>query len=117
MSRLYNILNKLATPETATPSITSSTGTLNDASITKVGRVITLTVSVKNSSNVAAGSNIFSGTIENKYKPSANSYGLGYNGASVGVLAVVDTGSIVVRCAGAALGANNTMVASVTYIV
>ncbi len=116
-SNLYSIINELVTPKIVTPSITTSTGTLNSAEIVKVGRVVTLKLDIKNSSTVTTGNNIYKGTIEQAYIPKRSAYGCGYNYQTAGILAVVDNGEVIVRCTGANLSANSGLVVAATYIV
>lgn len=117
MLKIKEMLLKLLTVKTVTPSITVSTGTLRNAVINQCGRVVMLTVAVSNSSQTAAGSNVFLGTIESKYRPKYLCNAAGYYGSSGCILQVGVDGSVTVRVIGSALAANATTYAGVTYLI
>lgn len=117
MLDLKELIRKLIEPKTITPSISASTGTLVAASGVQRGGMVMLSMTVKNSSTIANGGNLFTGTLSN-YKPLANVMGAGYSGGIHFDLYITSAGAITVRNSGhSSLGANNNVVAVVTYIV
>lgn len=111
---LDNLVNNV---EILTPEITPSVGTLVVAGVKKLGNIVMLTVAAKNTSNVAVGSNVFRGVIESDYIPKSVSYGVGYYGSTLGALEVSTAGQVTIRCIGAQLAANNTIYATVMYMI
>ena len=81
------------------PSITATTGTVNSARIIRYGRVCFFEISVKNSSNVASGSNIFVCTLnETEYLPYLNfARSNDYTGAHACLFNLSSSGQIVCR--------------------
>lgn len=108
-------------PTTITPSITVSTGSLSSATITKCGNVVSLKLVIYNASSIAAGSNIFEGTITNAaYRPKDYATGVGYFGNHVFPMQISSAGGITVRHVGTAAvstSSSNTVWVSATYIV
>jgi len=117
MLKIKEMLLKLLTVKTVTPSITATTGTLQAAQANQCGRVVQLTVAVRNSTQTAAGSNVFQGTIESKYRPKSVCHATGYFGSSGCVLQISADGTVTVRVIGAALAANSTAYVGITYLV
>ena len=103
---------------TATPSITTSTGTLVDSSIARSGKLRTLFLHVKNSSAISAGSNVYAGTLSTTSdRPAVWANGVGYYGSAGIMFQLKDTGEITGRVIGAQLAANGEVYASLTYVV
>lgn len=117
MLKTKDLLLNLLTVKTTTPSITASTGELVEAVVNQCGPVVQLTVTVRKSTQTAAGSNVFQGTIEAKYKPKYLCNAAGYYGSSGCILQVGVDGSVIVRVIGATLAANSTVYAGITYLV
>lgn len=103
---------------TATPSITTSTGTLVDSSIARSGKLRTLFLHVKNSSAISAGSNIYAGTLSTTSdRPAVWANGIGYYGSAGIMFQLKNTGEITGRVIGAQVAANGEVYASLTYVV
>lgn len=99
-----------------TPSITSSTGTLNTATGYKWGSVYMLRINVQNSSAVGNGSNIFVGTLSN-HIPVLQITGSGFYSGIAFTASISDTGTITVRNVGnASLAANLAVTTCIIYI-
>ena len=102
-----------------TSSITDTTGTMSAKYFRQYGNVVHFVFVVKNSSAVAAGSNIYEGTLNtDALKPVITARGVGYlgSGAYVGQLAA--NGNIVVRnTSGSSLAANTDVTIVGTYLV
>lgn len=100
------------------PSITSiTTGTLVEAYAVQNGKVVTLTLGVKKSTATAVNANVFAATLESKYCPKYLVNGVGYSGASAGVLQLLNTGALNVHIVGAQLNANTNIYISATYVI
>lgn len=115
---LAAVLDEVLPPsgvESWTPTITASTGTLNEAQGYKYGSVYTLRINVQNSSATANGSNVFQGTLSN-HIPLITSTGAGFYGGIGAVISIANTGVVTVRNIGSSLGANNAVTVCVTYI-
>lgn len=82
-----------------TPNLSASTGTKVSAEMRKYGNVVQLTLTFKNTSSVASGSNVFAGTL-NTYKPSQLINGVCYYSNHALVMSINTAGSIVIRNAG-----------------
>ena len=103
-------------PVVSVPTFNVTTGTLVEAQLVISGRICHLCIGVKNSAAVAVGGNIFAGTIDTRYAPKQLSNGVGYYTSTCGIIQILDTGAINVRCTGAQLAANSTIYCSLTYI-
>lgn len=117
MLKTKDLLLNLLTAKTTTPSITASTGELVEAVVNQCGPVVQLTVAVRKSTQTAAGSNVFQGTIEAKYKPKYLCNATGYYSSSGCVLQIDANGNVIVRVIGATLAANSTAYVGMTYLV
>lgn len=103
---------------TATPTLTSSTGTLESASIARCGKMRSLNIAVKKSSATAAGSNVFAGQLTNADdRPATLVNAAGYFGSSGAILQIAASGAVTVRIIGAQLAANSTVYCGCSYLV
>ena len=116
MKRKFEILEKLATPEAVTPSITATKGEVTSVAGRKVGSTMTLTFSAKNTNATPAGSNIFEGNLEN-YRPKFLVNGVGYIGQCAGVLQLLGDGTVTIRATGGNIAANAAIYISVKYVL
>lgn len=107
--------------ETITPSITVTTGTLVSCSVRQFGNVVQMLLTVRNSASVAAGGNIFAGTLNTTaLRPLIYTTGGGYYGAHAVDGSVGTSGALVVRNASSSavtISGDNTASVSLTYIV
>ena len=114
---LTKLISQLKTTSEV-PSITSiTTGTLVEAYAVQNGKVVTLTLGVKKSTATAVNANVFTATLETKYRPKYLVNGVGYSGASAGVLQLLNTGALNVHIVGAQLNANTNIYISATYVI
>lgn len=112
---LTNILNEVLppTPTTSTKitdlTITKTSGdstcTVLDA--TRYGNVVTFIIELAATASVSSGTNIFVGTINAKYKPIVQGFGIGYNGSAIQIAAISTGGEITVRNAGSSVASGN----------
>lgn len=101
-----------------TNAVTRSTGTLDGASVKQYGKVVTINITCHSTSATAQGANIFTGVLDEKYRPTAaQTFGFGFNGErSIGFL-IGASGNIVIRNCGSSLPANAEARVSATYIL
>ena len=103
---------------TATPTLTSSTGTLESASIARCGKMRSLNIAVKKSSATAAGSNVYAGQLTNADdRPATLVNAAGYFASSGAILQIAASGAVTVRIIGAQLAANSTVYCGCSYLV
>lgn len=103
---------------TATPSMTSSTGSLETASIARCGKMRSLNIGVKKSTSTAAGSNVYVGQIvDADDRPATLVNAAGYFGSSGALLQIAASGAVTVRIIGANLAANSTVYCGCSYLV
>ena len=119
---LSNKADTSSLPSTTTPtiSITTTTGSLTATSIRQFGKVVQLSISVKNTSSTASGDNIYEGTISTtELRPAITTTGATYYGANAFTATISTAGSIVVRnsTASAFAVATSNINISFTYIV
>ena len=115
-------INKGGTGQTAVTSpsisISASTGTLVAASVRQWGKVVQLLLRVRNSSAVAAGSDVFTGTISTTaLRPVLNARGTGFYGARPIIGSIDSEGAIVVRVHTSQLAASTDVYCGFTYLV
>ena len=115
MKREYDILEKLCVAEQLTPTITVNKGILGSVTLTKLGKLCILSMSVKNSAATPAGSNIFEGNIQSP-RPKTLAGGSGYYGSCGMMLQITATGNIAARIIGGTVPANGEVYGSVAYI-
>lgn len=103
---------------TATPSITTSTGTLISANIARMGKMRSLNLAVKRSTVTSAGSNIYAGTINKASdRPATLVNAAGYYGSAAAILQISAAGNITVRVIGASIEANGATYCGCSYLV
>lgn len=82
----------------ATPTITrTSGGTVSNIVYRRTGNVAMLSFSVAYNTSVAAGANVFEGTIPDGYRPVTHARGCGYYGAHSIIGQISSTGEITIR--------------------
>lgn len=117
---IAKVLNKL-TVTTPSISISATTGTLVGSYVRRFGNVVQLEVTVRNSSSVAAGANVFLGTLNNTdLRPFTFTTGGSYYGAHSIAGSIGTTGTITIRNASStavSITGTNTSSVSFTYIV
>lgn len=87
-----------ASVETATPTITrTSGGTVSNIVYKRTGNVAMLSFSLAYNTSVAAGANVFEGTIPDGYRPVTHARGCGYYGAHSIIGQISSTGAITIR--------------------
>lgn len=86
------------TVQSATPTITrTSGGTVSSIVYRRTGNVAMLSFSVAYNTSVAAGANVFEGTISDGYRPVTHARGCGYYGAHSIIGQISSTGAITIR--------------------
>lgn len=105
--------------ETGTPTITTTTGTITSVSYAKFRHIVFLTIEYSNSSSVASGGDIFTGTLTNtNLRPTILATGIAYYANKAMVGTIKDTGVILIRnAASTSVAANSVAVMSFTYII
>lgn len=115
-TNLESRVTALETIETITPTLTRTSGGTGTVTARKVGRLVTLTVSVVYGTAVAAGGNLFVGTLGN-YKPVITASGSSYYGSHSIVCTISAAGTVTVRNASSSdVTASSTANISVTYL-
>lgn len=106
------------TTTAVTPSITSSTGSLDYSGLRQYGNVYQLTLGVKNTASIPAGQNLYEGTLTNSaQRPIMLCMGGGFVGQYPIMVQVTGTGVITVRNADhRSLSTSSTVYVSVTYV-
>lgn len=115
----YTWNNKQAALSTSavTPTCTASTGTKVSAEMRKYGNVVQFTLTFKNTSSVASGSNVFVGTLSTN-KPLQTISSVGYYGSAALPMSINSSGAITVRNAGAsAVTCSSNTVIGATWLV
>ena len=114
-------LNSRTTVTTPSISISTSTGTLVTTNIRKQGNVVQLRLTVRNSSSVAAGGNVFTGTISTTaLRPVIGVTGGGFYGSHAINGTIGADGGITIRNASStavSITGSNTVSVNFTYIV
>lgn len=100
-------------------SISASVGSLVERYVYRWGKVVSLTLTVFNSSEVAAGANIFQGTLNTTgLRPVSSSNGVGYIGSRAIVGAIGSNGNIIIRNSSpSALSLTGNLVVHFVYLV
>lgn len=107
-----------ASTETPTASVTASTGTLVSATAKRFGNVVQLLVTVQNSSSIAQGGNIFTGTLSTTaLQPLMTTTTGSYYSTSAITATLATDGSIVIRNEGGSKSFTSNVNVSFTYIV
>ena len=122
---LAAVLNEVLPPkeeevESLTPSITTSTGTLKAALARKIGNVVVLQIQFTNANNVANGSNIYQGVLNDvSLRPILQVTSSSFLSGRVFGMVLQTDGTIQVRNTASAvtMGASSTCIGSFTYIV
>lgn len=105
------------TVEQVTPSITTSVGTLNSATLTRCGNLRQLTLIVSKSTATAVGSSVYTGTLTNTAdRPITNITGASYCGSSCLCIGIANNGNITVRVTGAQLATSRSATIGILYI-
>lgn len=107
------------TIETATPTITRTAGaTISSVTFKRSGHIAQLRFVMTYSTSVAAGANLFTGTLASGYRPSMDSAGCGFYGSS-SIIGILNTdGSITIRNAStAAVTISSGAAVAFTYII
>ena len=104
---------------TDTPTITrSSGGTLSDIVYKRSGNVAMLSFTLAYNTSVAAGANVFEGTIPDGYRPVTHARGCGYYGAHSIIGQISSTGAITIRNASStAVTLSSNVGLTFTYII
>ena len=108
----------LTDPENKSITVTTTAGTHKSHTLYKCGQVCHLTLTVNNSSAVAAGANLCTGSI-NKYYPVAQATGASFYGAHAIAMTINASGGFVIRNASSTsvtISGTNTVTISVTYL-
>lgn len=107
--------------ETITPSITVTTGTLVNSYTRRIGNVVQMCITVRNSASVASGGNFFAGTLNTvALRPQVYTTGGSYYGGHAVSGSIGTAGAIVIRNASSTaftVSGDNTVSVSLTYIV
>ena len=103
--------------QATTPSISTSTGTLNSSSIARYGKMRVMQIAVSNPSQTAAGGNLFTGNIAAPDRPATLVNGVGFYGSAAVVVQISTTGAITARVIGGTVPAAGSVFCSVCYIV
>ena len=104
--------------ESKSITVSTTTGTHKSHSLYKYGQVCQLTLTVNNSSAVAAGANLCLGSI-NKYKPVAQATGGSFYGNHSMSMTINSSGGFTIRNASSTsvtISGTNTLTISVTYL-
>ena len=113
----HHVLHTGYSPTTPTISISNSTGTLAANFFRVYGKVVHFVLTVKNSSAVANGSNIYVGRLNTtNMRPIITARGTGYLGGNAYVGLIASDGSIIVRNTGSSLAANTEVTIAGTYL-
>lgn len=105
------------TVEQITPSITTNVGALSSATLTRCGNLRQLTFTISNSTAIAVGSNVYTGTLTNAAdRPITNITGVSYYTSSCLCISITSAGGITVRVTGAQLAANSSPTIGILYI-
>lgn len=119
VSSLNTLLNK-NTVTHITGNATSSTGTHVSSGAYRYGNVVHYAITFRNTSAVAAGSNIYVATISSNIpRPAQNAYGSTYYGAAVLTAVLNTSGVITIRNGGSSsvtIGGTNYAIVAITYI-
>lgn len=106
---------------TPTISVSATTGTLSGAYVRQYGKIIQLSITFQNSSSVASGANIFTGTLNTEgLRPLVVTSGGSYFGAHAIMGFLNQAGAITIRNASStavSISGSNTATVSFTYIV
>ena len=106
------------TVSTPTANITTTTGTLVSSTVKKYGNIVQLLMTVKNTSTIAEGSNVYAGTLTTSaLQPLMTSTGGSYYGTSAITATLATDGGIVIRNEGASKSFTSDVNVSFTYIV
>lgn len=116
---LTKILDSLKT-NTVTPSFTTSTGTMISKSAVKCGKMVMLTVNVRNTSSVAASSSIYYGNLTTASLIPAQSIreGTGYGTRAIGIYLGTDGDLRIYNNGSNALtmSSSDSLMATITYL-
>lgn len=113
--------NQNGSVSTPTVSVSATTGTLSGAYVRQYGKLVQISLTFQNSSSVASGSNIFTGTLDTEgLRPLVVTSGGSYYGAHAIMGFLNQAGAITIRNASStavSIGGTNTATVSFTYIV
>lgn len=122
----YNMEYSIGVPvrgtlETPTVSISATTGTLVSAEARRFGQMVQLWIQFRNTASIAAGANVFEGTLNTTgLRPVLSSTGAGFFGTHSLVGYLPTTGALVVRNASTTaitISSSQTASVSFTYLV
>lgn len=121
MANLDQIMDYLAdytTAEEITPSITSTTGTLDSAKIYKRGKEVTLKITAKPNSTTTVGGNMYVGQLnDSSLYPAIYAQTIGmYSQASI-VIQMTETGMIVFRVSSGSVSSGNAVMGALHYMI
>ena len=113
--------NQNGSVSTPTISVSATTGTLSGAYARQYGKLVQISLTFQNSSSVASGSNVFTGTLDTEaLRPLIVTSGGSYYGAHAIMGFLNQAGAITIRNASStavSIGGTNTATVSFTYIV
>lgn len=96
----------------------TSGGTITSSSYRRYGNVVELFVGINTTSSTTVGSDCFKGSLNNNnLKPPLGATTVNYNGSSVIIGSISDTGEITVRICGATLASGKGFGLRFTYVI